>query len=134
MITRRVVASSLLFLIPFAVFGWGAGLSKEIDDLLDAWFDIHEDSYLEMVLVAHLEEGEDDEWQVDVDPADYFVLAVCDYDCEEIDLCANETCNDNEQDMVVGVYVSRATSIDVSLEMVECDEPYCYYAILIVQN
>ena len=79
----RLVIVALL-LLPYVAFGWGEGLADEIDLLLEMWFELYERTYIDSMVIAHLEEGEDDRWDLDVDrPANYYVYAVCDKHCAD---------------------------------------------------
>ena len=126
MFNRIALLATALLLVPFVVSGWGAGLSGLISDLLEEF----EDNFLETMLVGHLEEGESESWDIGLDRDEYIAIALCDYDCDDIDICVNDECDSDTSD-VAAVYVERTSILDISVEMYECDEAYCYYAVVI---
>ena len=70
---------------------------------------------------------------MDVPRDDYIVFGVCDYDCDDMDVCANDEC-DYDSSRYAGVFVDRTSSIDIEVSMFECDEVYCYYALILLRD
>lgn len=127
---RRIVSVFVMWTVPFFCFGWGAGLSSQIDDALDAF----DDHFLEKIVIGYLDEGEEESWNLGLDRRDnYWIVGVCDYDCEDIDLCAEGECDSGSEDIAL-VYLDNVSSIEIEVDMYKCDEAYCYYAVLILRD
>lgn len=119
-------------MIPTLAFGWAGGLSYQIEDVIDA-FD--EEAYLEKVIVGRL--GEDDRatWNIAIDrPGDYWVVGVCDSDCADIDICAEDECDYEKEDIAVVRVFNAIKSLKVEVDMYECDFSFCYYGIVVLRE
>lgn len=116
------------------VFGFAFGLSEQIEEVVDLFED--DDALLERLMVGRLEEDESSTWSIGLDRDRYYVAALCDRDCDDIDICVS-TKDDTECDTDIGdlALVSvRGSDLEIEVDMYDCEEVYCYYAVLVFQE
>ncbi|MDE0158857.1 MAG: hypothetical protein OXN24_02160 [Candidatus Dadabacteria bacterium] len=128
---RTIAATLLVALVaPAFVVGWAGGVSEQIEDVLETL----DDYPLEKVVIGRLGNGDDTSWSIGLDQRDdYVVIGVCDYDCDDIDLCANGKC-DKDRDALPFVEVDDTRSIEIEVSMYKCDFSFCFYAVVILRN
>ena len=136
---KKHVAVMLFFLLVVSgshnAFGFGFGISDQIDDIIENLED--EDYVLENLIVGKLEDGESVTWNLRHLKRDrYLLAAVCDYDCDDIDICVSddddEECDTDTEDLALVEF--RGSSLEIEVDMYNCEEIYCYYGLLVFRE
>ena len=121
-------------LVSHQAFGFGFGISEQIEDMVQLFED--EAYVLDRLLVGRLEDGASSTWSFDAAHDTYIIAAVCDYDCDDVDICvstAGDTVCDEDTDDFPLVSV-RGSDLQIEVAMFNCSESYCYYGVLVFQD
>ena len=135
---KKHIAAGLLFLLGVvSTFGFGFGVSDQIEDLIDMAED--DDWELDTLIVARLEDDADTTWTIgSLNRYDeYLVTVVCDWDCDDIDVCVVDDDFDEKCDNDFGntaIVMLRGAGLKIEVDMYECDGPYCFYGLLVFRD
>ena len=62
---------------------------------------------------------------------------VCDWDCDDIDVCVVDDDFDEKCDNDFGntaIVMLRGAGLKIEVDMYECDGPYCFYGLLVFRD